>query len=392
MTATLQALNVEFVDRVEDIPAALWEQCFPPPLEGRFWYDTLQQSRLENQFSFCYALIWAEDTPVGIAPCFRHDVPITLVAPPLVAGVLTAASRIFPRIGYQRTFFVGSPCSDEGTIGLLPGVPLADVASALQSAVRAKARSLGARMIVFKDFTAADAAVLAGTHDAGEFVSTRSYPGTVVALPPPDKAAYLRALTHNRRHNLQKKLRRSREALELKVEVLSSPSATELDEIFALFRQTYDRGKTKFERLDLEFFRQISRHEPARFLVLREAGTGAMVAFMLLFCFPGRAINKFIGLDYARAEKTFLYFRLFDAALDVAYGLGAPELQSGQTGYRAKLDLGHRLIPLHNVFHHENPLVHALFRTIGRRIRLASLDEDLASYLRAHPEAEAVDE
>ena len=112
------------------------------------------------------------------------------------------------------------------------------------------------------------------------------------------------------------------------------------------------------------------------------------MAFMLVFHLGDRVINKFIGLDYRRGAKAYLYFRLFDAALDFAYAGGAKELQSGQTGYRAKLDLGHRLVPLFNIFRHENPLVHAIFRTIGGRVTWRSLDSDLAEFLRAHPEGD----
>lgn len=387
MPAGPQPVQIEFVARTGDIPAGLWDQCFPAPLEGRFWYETLERCGLEDQFSFCYAVLSRAGTAIGIAPCFRHDVPITLVAPRPVAAVLTALSRVFPRIGFQRTFFVGSPCSDEGSVGLVPGVALAEVAAELQAAVRVRAKAAGAPMVVFKDFRPADAAVLAAARGRAEFVSTLSYPGTVLALPAPDKQAYFAALTHNRRHNFLKKLRRSQEILPLKTDVLANPSEAELDEIFGLFQQTYARGKTKFERLDRRFFAEIRAHAPARFVVQRDAGTGAMVAFMLLFCFPGRVINKFIGLDYRQPGRASLYFRLFDAALDAAYASAATELQSGQTGYRAKRDLGHRLVPLHNVFHHENRLIHALFRTLGRRITLASLDDELAGFPPAHPEA-----
>jgi len=53
------------------------------------------------------------------------------------------------------------------------------------------------------------------------------------------------------------------------------------------------------------------------------------------------------------------------------------ELQSGQTGYRAKLDLGHRLVPLANVLRHQNPFLHALYRAVCTRLTWKSLDSDL---------------
>jgi hypothetical protein len=380
-----QAVQIQFADRVADVDESVWRACFPPPLEGLFWYQTLETSGLEDQFTFSYAVIRKAGKPVGIAPCFLHDVPITLVAPQPVAVVLTLLSKVFPRVGYQRTFFIGSPCSDEGTIGLLPGVKLTDVLPELAKAVRTRARQLKAPMIVFKDFPSADRPALAGLRG---FAPTVSYPGTVVALPAPDKEAHYRSLAHTQRHNLLKKLRRSRELLPLETSIAQRPSDSELAEIFGLFMQTYERGKTKFERLDLRFFERIREQAPARFILQRDPADGALVAFMLVFHLGDRVINKFIGLDYRRGPKAYLYFRLFDAALDFACACSAKELQSGQTGYRAKLDLGHRLVPLFNIFRHKNPVVHVIFRTIGGRVTWHSLDSDLAEYLRAHPEGD----
>jgi len=380
-----QAVQVEIADRATDIDESVWRACFPHPLEGLFWYHTLETSGLEDQFTIFYAVIRRAGKPVGLAPCFLHDVPITLVAPRPVALVLTLLSKLFPRVGYQRTLFVGSPCSDEGTVGLIPGVKLTDVLPELGAAVRARARQFKASMIVFKDFPSADRPALAGLRG---FAPTVSYPGTVAALPAPDKDAYYRSLAHTQRHNLLKKLRRSRELLPLDTSIVQRPSDRELAEIFGLFMQTYERGKTKFERLDLRFFERVREQAPAHFILQRDPANGALVAFMLVFHLGDRVINKFIGLDYRRGTKAYLYFRLFDAALDFAYACGAKELQSGQTGYRAKLDLGHRLVPLFNVFRHENPLVHAIFRTIGGRVTWRSLDGDLAEFLRAHPEGD----
>jgi hypothetical protein len=46
-------------------------------------------------------------------------------------------------------------------------------------------------------------------------------------------------------------------------------------------------------------------------------------------------------------------------------------------------------VPLTNYCAHRNRLVHALARFAARRIDWASLDADLARFLRAHPEASA---
>ena len=148
-------------------------------------------------------------------------------------------------------------------------------------------------------------------------------------------------------------------------------------EIFELFWQTYERGKTKFERLTPEFFNAIATEPPAHFVLLREPTTGRLAAFMLLFLVERRAINKFIGIDYELGREGRLYFQLWEQAVRWARAAGATEIQSGQTGYQVKLDVGHELVPLTNYCKHRYRLVHRLFAAVASRINWASLDDDL---------------
>jgi hypothetical protein len=142
--------SVHFVDTVAAVDPALWAATFQAPIEGLFWYRALEASELSDQFTFSYAVISRQGGAVGLAPCFLHNLPIALVAPPAVAAILMVLSKVFPRVGYQRTLFIGSPCSDEGTIGALPGEDPAAMVAALAAALETRARSHGAPMLVFK--------------------------------------------------------------------------------------------------------------------------------------------------------------------------------------------------------------------------------------------------
>ena len=386
----LSDITVTFKETHKQIDPILWDDCFKAPQEGHFWYEALEASHLEDQFTFFYGLIEYENKPVGIIPAFVHNVPLSLVAPNFVAWPLKQLARIIPEVGYQRTFFVGSPCSDSGHIGLREGLNPSDFIQGIVAACEEKAKTLNAPMLVFKDFERADILNFhQATQDAG-FFTMPSYPGTVVQIPQATLASYIQTLSSSHRHNLLKKLKRSKEKLPLTTTTVHSPSDAELEEILALFLQTYEKGATKFERLGLPFFRQISLAKESRFILQRDTTTGKLVTFMLGFVIGSRFINKFIGIDYARAGKTFLYFRLFEAAVETACSEGATEIQSGQTGYRAKLDLGHTLIPLYNHVKHKNKLVNLIYKKIGTQVTWKSLDTDLAFYLKAHPKAELI--
>ena len=372
---------VRFVQSEAQIDAQLWEACFPPPLEGRWWYATLERAGLEDQFTFLYGVIERDGVPVGIAPAFVMDFPVALVAPPALLGTVARLEKLFPRLVKPRTLFVGSPCADEGTVGMLPGVDTSGALRALQQALEAQARELGAPLLVWKDCPA-DLEWLA--REAGLFPVV-SFPGTLVELGD-SKEAYFAGLKGSRRHQLRKKIRRSAAAVAVRVDVVQRPDERTLDAVFALFWQTYEKATTKFEKLNRRFFELIAERPQAHFVLLRERSTGDLVAFMLCFDLGTKVINKFIGIDYTRPKEWLLYFRLWDAAVDWALARGAAAIQSGQTGYAPKIETGHRLVPLTNYCAHRNGVIHAVARLAARRIDWSTLDDDLARYARAHPE------
>jgi hypothetical protein len=374
-------LSVRFVESEAQIPAALWEQCFPPSLEGRWWYQTLEASRLEDQFTFLYAVIHAGAEPVGIAPAFVMRVPLGIVLPPALAFL----GRWFPALFHPRALVVGSPCSDEGTVGLLPRVSRQSALLCLQDAFEARARELQASLLVWKDFPASDAADFEWLMGQRPLFSMTSFPGTVVALPGRGKDDYFAALKGGQRRNLKRKLRRGAEAVDITIEMIQNPTTRAIDEIFALFQQSYEKATTQFEHLDRRFFEIVATQPVAHFVVLREKRSGEMLAFMLGFDMGGRVIHKYLGIDYRRPQEWALYFRLWDAIVDWALSRGASSIQSGQTGYGGKIDVGHLLVPLTVYARHRNPVIHAVLRAIAGMVSWKTLDDDLADFLKRLP-------
>lgn len=377
---------VEWVHSESDISQAMWDACFPPPLEGRWWYRALERCGIGDQFQFMYGVVSTGDQPVAIAPAFVMNVPVTLILPPWLLPAARLLGRIAPSVLYQRTFFVGSPCSDEGTVGMIPGADCFAILQCVQQALRAQARKLNAPMLVWKDFPASGNNVMEELSRSAGMFRIVSFPGTVVNLPGSAMEDYLAALKMKRRHLLKKKLRRSAENVSVDIDVMQQPDTESMDEIFGLFWQTYAKATTKFERLNRRFFDLIAQEPQSYFIMLREHATGKLIAFMLCFAFRDHVINKFIGIDYRQPKEWYLYFRLWGALLDWSYSRGAQSIQSGQTGYAPKIELGHKLVPLTNYCAHRNPLVHRIYAAVARTVSWQTLDADLARHIAAHPE------
>ena len=384
-------LDLTWHDRTTDLPDWLWDACFGPPREGLFWFRSLEAGNLGAQFTFLFGLLQRDGVAIGIVPAFLFDLPLDLVIPPRIAHfVLPLARGPLSRIAYQRTLFVGNVAGEEGHIGLLPSYTLQEMAPFVHSALRAKARALKAPMLVWKDFPESDRAALDELARSGRVFRVVSYPGTAIPLVRGGYAAFLTTLRSDRRWKINNKLRRSAKKVVVTTTLVVQPQKAELDEIFALFWQTYLRGKTKFERLTPQFFQAIAACEKSTFIVQRDAASGKMLAFMLILDLGQRLINRFIGIDYPSTAGGFLYFRLFAAAYDWACTTKATVMQSGQTGYMAKLDMGHNLIPLWNYCEHRNPAVNWFYRRVASGISWDTLDAQLGEYLKAHSEARSI--
>lgn len=378
--------EVTWFNSEAEIPAELWAICFPPPLEGQWWYQALEHCGIEDQFTFRYGVVYARSEPVAIAPVFLMDLPIRLIVPPGLLPIVNLLGKLAPRILYQKTLFIGSPCADEGTLGVIPGVDQLKVLRCVNRSVRPLAHSFNAPLQVWKDFPTSANEGLAELARLEGLFPLVSFPGTVVGLPGPRKEDYFASLKASRRNKLKKKLRLIAESVPIDIEILHAPTADTLDEIFALFWQTYEKGTTKFERLNRKFFELIATQPHSHFIVMRERASGDMVAFMLCFALCDRIINKFIGIDYRRPKVWFLYFRLWDAMLDWALLQGATSIQSGQTGYAPKIETGHQLVPLTNYCYHRNFLIRRIIAALAKTVNWDTLDDDLASYVRAYPE------
>lgn len=383
------SLTLTWYGRSDQIDVDVWQRCFAPGRQGLFWFRSLEQGELDDQFTFFYGLVRRDGEVIALVPAFVFDVPLDLVAPPWAARCLGWFARGPLRAwGCQRTFFIGNVAGEEGSIGLAPGVDLAPLAMLIHDAARAKADEVGAPLLTWKDVEHDQRRALDSLLTARGAFRLVSYPGTSVPLRAGGFEAFLAGQKSSRRHQLRKKLKRGEAAGSTRVERVHRPGDAELQELFALFEQTYRKASTRFERLGLPYFRALAACDETHFIVLRGVADGRAQAFMLVLDLGTRAINQFIGIDYTLGEDRYLYFRLFAAAYDWASETGATRFHSGQTGYRAKLDLGHRLVPLWNYARHRNPLLNRLFAWIGGDVSWRTLDADLAHYLHAHPEAE----
>ena len=391
----IQQLSLEWLNSESQIPQALWDSCFPAPYEGQWWYRSLECAHLEEQFTLTYGLISLNGEPIAIAPAFIMDVPIELVMPPIILPIVKLIGKVIPSFLYQRTFFIGSACSDEGHIGIDPIILKAqtvtqdDIFLCIQEAAETQAQKYKAAMLVWKDFPVIYHQTLASISESKNLFPLISFPSALLKLKGGNADDYINSLKESRRYPLRKKLRKALLA-PLDVSIVHLPDNQTLHQLYRLFSRTYLKGKTKFEELTPEFFEFISREKEAHFIILRHQSSQEIVAFMLCFDLKERVINKFIGIDYDAPRDWFIYFRLWIEAVNWAYKIGAKTIQSGQTAYPVKIETGHELVHLANFCKHRNRFMHKIYKKVASLVNWDTLDPDLAVYLKAYPEEKPV--
>ena len=387
----IQQLSLEWLNSESQIPQALWDSCFPAPYEGQWWYRSLECAHLEEQFTLTYGLISLNGEPIAIAPAFIMDVPIELVMPPIILPIVKLIGKVIPSFLYQRTFFIGSACSDEGHIGIDPIILKAqtvtqdDIFLCIQEAAETQAQKYKAAMLVWKDFPVIYYQTLASISESKNLFPLISFPSALLKLKGEHADDYINSLKESRRYPLRKKLRKALLA-PLDVSIVHLPDNQTLHQLYRLFSRSYLKGKTKFEELTPEFFEFISREKEAHFIILRHQSSQEIVAFMLCFDLKEHVINKFIGIDYDAPRDWFIYFRLWLEAVNWAYKIGAKTIQSGQTAYPAKIETGHELVHLTNFCKHQNRFMHKIYKKVASLVNWDTLDPDLAVYLKAYPE------
>lgn len=351
------------VDSINSIGQRTWEKLFPDNLEGFGFFKSTEESGL-REFSFSYAVIYENGAPVLIAPLFTADFNMDVAIDGPLRKAVIFLRKFFPRLLIIRTLFCGSPFGENGVIGITPG------RQDQQALILELARIIEKIMardklpqVIFKDFLARDTSHLDVIQKRG-FFRTESLPSVSVDLAFNDFDEYLQSLSHNRRKDLRRKMKKVREADAIEVKVTDNVDLI-LEDIYRLYLNTYNAGTVRFEKLTPEFFRNISKGLGGNALFFLYYANGALAAFNMCFRSKDTLIDKFIGFDYPLALKYNLYFYSWCYNIQWCLENKARHYQIGQTDYEAKLKLGGKVIPLFAYLKHRNPLMHMALKIVA---------------------------
>jgi predicted N-acyltransferase len=366
---------------VTEIGRADWERCLPAEAEGWDYYKACESCLPDRAHPVAVSVSRGE-TVIAVAPIFylEHRVDSSLHGHARAATNML--NRVWPGLLVMRVIGLGSAYAERCHIGFAPELAVAErneaLAAMLQTLERYGAKA-GIPLTVMKDLVAHDAHALQGALDRMGYAQLQSLPLAVLELPP-TADDYLARLSRATRKDVRRKLRK---AAEVEIETVEDTHSIAAD-MQRLYRMTQLRSNLDYgdlEELPPGYFEALSEVPRGRLAVKLYRAGGKLMAFNLLFFNRDRVIDKFIGIDYELARDYDVYVLSWMENVREALSRKARYLQTGQTAYRRKIQLGSTLAPCVVYFRHQSQPTQALLRLLARWLAFDRNDPELRDYV-----------
>lgn len=351
--------SVEIVTRDDLKSCAVWPSMFACERKDHRYYEIIEDT-LRDGFDYRYfAIRDAAGVVRAIQPFFLIDQDILEGIKPERVRWVSFIRRMNPRFLKLRTLMVG--CSaGEGHLAHADDLPVAVAAETLSREIVKHARALGADLIVLKEFPAQYREALDCFVKAG-FARAPSMPMTMLNVDYDSFDAYTaKAMSGNSRRHLRKNLKAA-EGECIRMSVTDDVSA-QIDEIYPLYLQVYERSKLRFEKLTKDYFRLLSvrMKDKVRFLLWHRGNR--LAAFGMFMIQDDQLFSEYLGFDYAVALDLHLYHYVVRDMIDWCIQGDYKWIRSSGLNYDPKLRYGHRLDPLDLYVRHVSPVLNPVMK------------------------------
>jgi len=354
-----------------------WQVAFANERKDHRYYEVVEDT-LHPEFEYRYFVLKDEGGQISaVQPFFLLDLDLLVGASPRYHALISAARRMWPRLMRARTLMVGCVAGE----GHLDGDKACNSTNVevLATAIAGKARSLGAQLIVFKEFPARYRTALECLIGHG-FTRIPSLPMTRLCIDYASFDDYMkRALNSATRRKLRKKFEATAGASALEMSITNDATSI-ATQVYPLYLQVFERSKLHFEKLTEKYFSDLGRRmgDKVRFFLWRQ--NGRIVAFATCMVHGDAIYAEYIGLDYKVALDLHLYHYVFRDLVTWAIANGYKWFRSSGLNYDPKLHLRHLLDPIDLYVRHSYAPINAVLKLILPALEPTRYDETLAKF------------
>jgi hypothetical protein len=354
--AESESFSVSVLLRTELAGCAPWISTFADQRKDYRYYEILEDTLIGKFEHRYFAIVDSNGRVRAIQPFFLVDQDI-LEGLERVHGI-SLVRRFCPRLLKLRTLMVGCSAGEAHLAGTLPDDLIAETLS--KDIVR-QARSLGAQLIVLKEFPSRYRKPLNCFVQRG-FTRAPSMPMTMLDIRYDSFDQYMQtALKSSSRRKLRKKLEATAGISDIRLSI-TDDAASFVDELYPLYLQVFERSRMQFEKLTRNFFRQLGQrmNDKVRFFAWRRGNK--LVAFSLCMVQGDSLFAEYVGFDYTVALDLHLYHYAVRDMIRWGVSNGYKWFRSSGLNYDPKLHMKHRLDPIDLYVRHPSPLANAIFK------------------------------
>jgi len=374
-----ETLSVSVIGRTALAAHPAWTAMFAGERKDHRYYEIIEDSLRDYNYRY-FAISDAAGRVRAIQPFFLLDQDI-LEGLGSEARLVSRIRSRYPRFLKLRTLMVG--CSaGEGHLATADGLPAAAVAQALAGSLVGHARSLGAHLVVMKEFPAHYREAF-GCFERAGFSRGPSMPMTKLDIRYDSFDHFLdKALSGKARRNVRRNLKASTD-VDIRME-LTDVTDSLVDEIFPLYLNVFNRSSFHFEKLTKDYFRGLGARMKDKIRLFTWRLGGRLVAFNICMVEGDEFFSEYIGFDYAVALDLHLYFVVVRDIIDWAIRHGYRWFRSSGLNYDPKLHLRHELDPIDLYVRHVSPLPNMVLKRAMPFITPARYDPILKQFANYH--------
>jgi Acetyltransferase (GNAT) domain len=335
-----------------DIDPEIWANAWTQHAKGNRFNEVVEQG-LSDQFEQRYfVLVNSQGDQISIQTFFVIKQDLTAGLPESVRNTVNRLRRRWRSLFFMRMLMVGSPAEESLLDREEPWA-----VEALRMALERYAREARIGLVLLKDFPV-EYRELLKVFTNQNYQRIPGLPGVKLEL---DFSCFEEFMTKKLSKVYRKNLRRKFRALEslppVTFEVHNGCTPKQVDEIFPLYWEVYQRAKLSFEVLNREYLIRLGQSMPDKIRLFLWRQEGRLVAFNMGVVQDRVIDDLYVGFDYEAASKLNLYFLTWRDVIEWSVQNGIKTYRSGPHNYDPKLHLKLSLVPRDLYARHLSPIL-----------------------------------
>jgi hypothetical protein len=362
-----------------------WDALFPDDPESFALYQAFERAAPPN-FLLGALTCYRSARLVACAPLFKTRYRLDTPFQGRWRHISDRLHARLPNLLNVPVLGIGSPLSDNCSIGFAEGMAPVDQRAALSSLLkhlRAAATKEKSLLVAAKS-VGPDAELFDDVFRAHGFHRVTSVPVVMLSLPYCSFDQYLSSLPLKTASYMRRKLR---PAASLKIEYRSSVGELE-NQLHELHRATLEQSGVDygdFDRLHPRYFSSVLEALGERARLMLCWRDDELLSFQLFLVSSRKIIANKIGMKYPIARDYNLYFVNWLRMIEFAIERRIPEIEMGATAYTAKLLFGGRIERRWLYFRFTSPLMDRVFKPLHWFFDFERNDPELKRLRNPHP-------